>query len=61
MARLETGTPPEAVWTKVADTLRGELGEGPFNSYVAMNDKNCRYDRSVSGKPAHASAPGARM
>jgi chromosomal replication initiator protein len=36
MARiLETGTPPDAVWTKVADVLRGELGEGPFNSYVA--------------------------
>jgi chromosomal replication initiator protein len=32
---METGTPPEAVWTKVAATLRGELGEGPFNSYVA--------------------------
>lgn len=38
MARLETGTPPEAVWTKVADALRGELGEGPFNSYVAPSD-----------------------
>jgi chromosomal replication initiator protein len=32
---LETGTPPEAVWMKVAAALRGELGEGPFNSYVA--------------------------
>lgn len=38
MARLETGAPPEAVWTKVADALRGELGEGPFNSYVATSD-----------------------
>ncbi|MBX7248482.1 MAG: chromosomal replication initiator protein DnaA [Caulobacteraceae bacterium] len=38
MPRLETGTPPEAVWTKVADALRGELGEGPFNSYVATSD-----------------------
>ncbi len=38
MARLETGTPPEAVWTKVAAALRGELGEGPFNSYVAPSD-----------------------
>ncbi len=38
MARLETGLPPEAVWTKVADTLRGELGEGPFNSYIATSD-----------------------
>ena len=38
MARLETGTAPEAVWTKVADALRGELGEGPFNSYVATSD-----------------------
>ena len=38
MARLETGAPPEAVWTKVADALRGELGEGPFNSYVAPSD-----------------------
>ena len=36
MARtMETGTPPEAVWTKVSATLRGELGEGAFNSYVA--------------------------
>ncbi|WP_140984227.1 chromosomal replication initiator protein DnaA [Asticcacaulis tiandongensis] len=26
---------PEAVWTKVATTLRHELGEGPYNSYVA--------------------------
>ncbi|MGA9659481.1 MAG: chromosomal replication initiator protein DnaA [Asticcacaulis sp.] len=26
---------PETVWTKVAATLRRELGEGPFNSYVA--------------------------
>ena len=31
----ETGTPPEAVWMKVADALKGEMGEGPFNSYVA--------------------------
>lgn len=38
MPRLETGTPPQAVWTKVADALRGELGEGPFNSYVAPSD-----------------------
>ncbi len=36
MARtMESGTPPEAVWAKVAATLRTELGEGPFNSYVA--------------------------
>ena len=36
MARtMETGTPPEAVWVKVSAALRGELGEGPFNSYVA--------------------------
>ncbi len=36
MARtMETGTPPEAVWIKVSAALRGELGEGPFNSYVA--------------------------
>lgn len=36
MARiLESGTPPEAVWAKVAAALRTELGEGPFNSYVA--------------------------
>ncbi|MFT4090606.1 MAG: chromosomal replication initiator protein DnaA [Asticcacaulis sp.] len=26
---------PETVWTKVATTLRHELGEGPYNSYVA--------------------------
>lgn len=26
---------PEAVWSKVATLLRHELGEGPFNSYVA--------------------------
>lgn len=38
MATLETGTPPQAVWTKVADALKGELGEGPFNSYVAPSD-----------------------
>jgi len=38
MARTETGTPPEAVWTMVANALRGELGEGPFNSYVAPSD-----------------------
>ncbi len=31
----ETGAPLEAVWMKVADTLKGEMGEGPFNSYVA--------------------------
>ncbi|HYF22111.1 MAG TPA: chromosomal replication initiator protein DnaA [Caulobacteraceae bacterium] len=31
----EAVTPPEAVWTKVSAALRGELGEGPFNSYVA--------------------------
>ena len=36
MARtMESGTPPEAVWAKVAAALRTELGEGPFNSYVA--------------------------
>jgi chromosomal replication initiator protein len=36
MARVqETVTPPEAVWTMVASALRTELGEGPFNSYVA--------------------------
>lgn len=27
--------PPDAVWSKVASALRGELGEGPYNSYVA--------------------------
>lgn len=26
---------PETVWTKVASALRHELGEGPYNSYVA--------------------------
>ncbi|MCA1936616.1 MULTISPECIES: chromosomal replication initiator protein DnaA [Asticcacaulis] len=26
---------PEMVWTKVASALRHELGEGPYNSYVA--------------------------
>ncbi|WP_031229474.1 chromosomal replication initiator protein DnaA [Asticcacaulis sp. YBE204] len=26
---------PETVWSKVASTLRHELGEGPYNSYVA--------------------------
>lgn len=26
---------PEMVWTKVASVLRRELGEGPYNSYVA--------------------------
>lgn len=26
---------PETVWTKVASILRRELGEGPYNSYVA--------------------------
>lgn len=26
---------PETVWAKVATTLRHELGEGPYNSYVA--------------------------
>ncbi|MGZ3297994.1 MAG: DnaA N-terminal domain-containing protein, partial [Asticcacaulis sp.] len=26
---------PETVWSKVAPVLRRELGEGPFNSYVA--------------------------
>ncbi|HYE43751.1 MAG TPA: chromosomal replication initiator protein DnaA [Caulobacteraceae bacterium] len=41
MARTEAGTPPEAVWTKVANALRGELGEGPFNSYVAPSDVRC--------------------
>jgi chromosomal replication initiator protein len=36
MARtLETGAPLDAVWMKVAAALRSELGEGPFNSYVA--------------------------
>jgi chromosomal replication initiator protein len=36
MARVqETATPPDAVWAKVAAALRSELGEGPFNSYVA--------------------------
>jgi chromosomal replication initiator protein len=34
-ATLETAVPAEAVWTKVAAALRGELGEGAFNSYVA--------------------------
>ncbi|MBC6981481.1 chromosomal replication initiator protein DnaA [Caulobacter sp. 17J80-11] len=33
--RLEAVTPAETVWTKVAAALRGELGEGAFNSYVA--------------------------
>ena len=32
---MEMGSPTEAVWVKVAAALRGELGEGPFNSYVA--------------------------
>src|SRR6185437_13138418 len=26
---------PETVWSKVAPVLRRELGEGPYNSYVA--------------------------
>ena len=38
MAGMETGALPEAVWTKVASALRSELGEGPFNSYVAPSD-----------------------
>ena len=29
---------PETVWTKVATILRRELGEGPFNSYVALSN-----------------------
>ncbi len=28
---------PETVWSKVASTLRRELGEGPYNSYVALS------------------------
>jgi chromosomal replication initiator protein len=32
---LGATTPPEAVWLKVSAALRGELGEGAFNSYVA--------------------------
>ena len=28
---------PELVWTKVASILRRELGEGPYNSYVALS------------------------
>lgn len=33
---LDSVTPqPEAVWTKVATALRGELGDGAYNSYVA--------------------------
>ncbi len=35
MRTHETGTPLEAVWMKVAAELRSEMGEGPFNSYVA--------------------------
>lgn len=36
MARtMETGTPLDAVWMKVSAALRSELGEGPFNSYLA--------------------------
>jgi chromosomal replication initiator protein len=32
---METGAPLDAVWVKVSAALRSELGEGPFNSYVA--------------------------
>lgn len=36
MGRIqEAAAPAESVWAKVASTLLGELGEGPFNSYVA--------------------------
>jgi chromosomal replication initiator protein len=32
---LESITPPETVWAKVASLLLNELGEGPYNSYVS--------------------------
>jgi chromosomal replication initiator protein len=36
MGRIqEAPAPAESVWAKVATALLGELGEGPFNSYVA--------------------------
>ena len=45
--RLEAVTPAETVWTKVAAALRGELGEGAFNSYVAPSAVREGYSGAV--------------